>query len=133
MGQPMHTETNPCDPLIRGLSRTIDEVLDPLLSPGTRCALLDFPAYSNVGDSAIWVGERAWLARRGCPVVYACDTGSFSVEHLRRRAPDVILLQGGGNFGDLWVEHQRFREWVIQNFHDRRIIQMPQTAHFQYP
>jgi pyruvyl transferase EpsO len=112
------------------LSREIDAVLEPLLPPGMRCALLDFPAHSNVGDSAIWLGEQAWLRRRGCELVYTCDTATYSPGHLARRDPDVVLLHGGGNLGDFWAEHQRFRECVIESFPGRRMILLPQTIHF---
>jgi exopolysaccharide biosynthesis predicted pyruvyltransferase EpsI len=121
----------PVDALSRSLGQTIDDVLCPLLPPGTPCALLDFPAYSNVGDSAIWLGERAWLAHRGCPVVYACDQCTYAPEHLAERLGNgVILLSGGGNLGDFWVNHQQFRERVIEDFPQQRIIQLPQTIHF---
>jgi len=42
----------------------------------------------------------------------------------------VILLHGGGNLGDFWGDHQRFREQVIRDFPGRRIIQLPQTIYF---
>ena len=33
-------------------------LLHELITPGSRCALVDFPMHANVGDSAIWLGER---------------------------------------------------------------------------
>jgi hypothetical protein len=42
----------------------------------------------------------------------------------------VILLSGGGNLGDFWVEHQRLREHVVQDFPRHKIIQLPQTMFF---
>jgi exopolysaccharide biosynthesis predicted pyruvyltransferase EpsI len=42
---------------------------------------------------------------------------------------DPILLHGGGNFGDVWPGFQRFREQVIRESPNRRIIQLPQTIH----
>ena len=113
------------------LAARIDQVLEPLLAGETRCALLDFPNYSNVGDSAIWLGETEWLRRRGVEVVYACDTATYSSRTLSERiGSGPILLSGGGNFGDFWVEHQWFRERVIGEFPDNAIIQLPQTIHF---
>jgi exopolysaccharide biosynthesis predicted pyruvyltransferase EpsI len=123
---------NPFAAIVNDLAARIDDALEPLLPRGTRCALLDFPNHSNVGDSAIWLGELEWLRRRGGEIVYACDTTTYSPRHLS----DVIgsgpiLLHGGGNLGDFWVEHQWFREQVIQAFPDNPIIQLPQTIHFQ--
>jgi exopolysaccharide biosynthesis predicted pyruvyltransferase EpsI len=119
------------DGLVGSLLDRIDHVLGPLLPPGTRCALLDFPNHPNVGDSAIWLGERRWLGRRGAEVVYACDLETCSREQLAARlGGGTILLHGGGNLGDFWYAHQQFREQVIQDFPDNPIIQLPQTIHF---
>ncbi|HKB42104.1 MAG TPA: polysaccharide pyruvyl transferase family protein [Gemmataceae bacterium] len=116
---------------IRSLGEKIDEVLGPLLPPGTPYALLDFPNHANVGDSAIWLGEKGWLHRQGLRLVYACDVATYSRRRLAARLGDgVILLHGGGNLGDFWLEHQQFREQVIQDFPGHRIIQLPQTIYF---
>jgi pyruvyl transferase EpsO len=96
------------------------------------CALVDFPNHPNVGDSAIWLGEKAALQRLGCAVSYACDLVSYSETDLASSlAGGIILLHGGGNFGDLWPEHQRFRERIVAGFPRNKIIQLPQTIHFQ--
>ncbi len=103
-----------------------------LLDPGARVALLDFPMYANVGDSAIWVGTRLLLKRLGARVAYVADAANYSPVRLARRLPrGTILLQGGGNFGDLWPPRQCFRESVIAAFPGHRIIQLPQTLQFR--
>lgn len=43
---------------------------------------------------------------------------------------DIILLQGGGNFGDLWRINQDFRLKVIKSFPNNRIIILPQTIYY---
>ncbi len=119
------------DDTVDRLAAMIDQVLSPIIPSGVRCALLDFPSYSNVGDSAIWLGQTKWLAQRGAEIVYTCDTESYSREHLSDRIGDgVILLSGGGNLGDFWIHHQRFRESVIQHFPANPIVQLPQTIYF---
>jgi exopolysaccharide biosynthesis predicted pyruvyltransferase EpsI len=107
------------------------EVLSELLNPDTPCALVDFPHHANVGDSAIWLGERELLRRVGVPVVYTCDLNSFSEQDLLDQLPTgIILIHGGGNLGDLWPQHQDFRERIIRTFPHHRIIQLPQSIHF---
>lgn len=119
--------------LIDVLLERLMAVLRSLLSPGTACALLDFPLYANVGDHAIWLGQRLALQAIGARLVYVADQSTFVPEHLATRLNGgVILLQGGGTLGDLWPEHQRFREAVIAAFPDHRIIQLPQTINFQH-
>lgn len=119
--------------LIASLAQKIDDLLSPLLPSGESCALLDFPNYTNVGDSALWLGGREWLRRRKVNVVYQCDIYSYSPEVLARRLPrGPILISGGGNFGDLWPDHQRVRENILYDFPDRAVIQLPQSIHYHH-
>lgn len=94
------------------------------------CALLDYPDHANVGDSAIWAGQIAFLDRHGVArrLVGANDMDLSEVQAL---SPDLpVLLHGGGNFGDLWPHHQMFREAVLSQFRDRLVIQLPQSIHY---
>ena len=113
------------------LQKVLYSTLDTVIPSNIRVALLDFPNHRNVGDSAIWLGELSYLARRGVQVAYRSDLRTFMPEHIGQlSADDPILLHGGGNCGDLWPAHQRFREGVLERFPSRRIIQLPQTVHF---
>ncbi|WP_175482588.1 hypothetical protein [Actinokineospora iranica] len=47
---------------------------------------MDFPAHGNVGDSAIWVGERVVLAEIGAEVAYVAGLGSYSPAALAGQA-----------------------------------------------
>jgi pyruvyl transferase EpsO len=113
-------------------SRVVD-TLRPLLGPSDRCALIDFPNYPNVGDSAIYLGELECLATLGVPhPVFVCDISSYNQQALAQQLGDgTILLAGGGNFGDLWPVVQELREEIIRSFPRNRVIQLPQTIHFQ--
>jgi exopolysaccharide biosynthesis predicted pyruvyltransferase EpsI len=118
--------------LLAALERTIRETLDPRLPDGCRVALVDFPHVPNVGDSAIWLGTLAYLARRGIRPRFTCSNRSYSRSALARRIGNgVILLSGGGNFGDLYPPHQDLREAVIRHFPRNTIVQLPQTIHFE--
>jgi pyruvyl transferase EpsO len=118
--------------LVEALAREIERVLDPLVPAGGPVALLDFPEAPNVGDSMIWAGTLRYLARRGATIRYACSNSSWSPATLARRIGDgAILLAGGGNFGDLYPDHQELREAVIEAFPRHRIVQLPQSVHFE--
>ena len=95
-------------------------------------ALLDFPDHGNVGDSAIWLGERRLLRNLGTSVAYAASIASFVPSALERMVGvnGTILLHGGGNFGDLWPRHQRFREMIADRYPTARIVQLPQSLYF---
>jgi exopolysaccharide biosynthesis predicted pyruvyltransferase EpsI len=99
-------------------------------------ALLDFPDHPNVGDSAIWAGEVAYLRRywKREPS-YVCT--SYVRVDCKALADAVahgpILLHGGGNFGDVWPNYQRFRETVLDHFPNHTIVQLPQSIQFDDP
>src|SRR5262249_6644108 len=118
--------------LVSSLAQRAEDAVGSLLDPGARVALLDFPMYVNVGDSAIWIGTRLLLKRLGVRVAYVAAGANYAPVRRARRLPRAtILLQGGGNFGDLWPPRQRFRESVIAAFPGHRIIQLPQTVQFR--
>ena len=119
--------------LIASLGRTIDRTLGPLVPREGGVALVDFPRTANVGDSMIWLGTLAWLARNGHGSPrYVCSDLTYDARRLARRlGKGTILLGGGGNFGDLYPGHQRFRERVIADFPEHRIVQLPQSIHYQ--
>jgi pyruvyl transferase EpsO len=95
---------------------------------------LDYPVYLNVGDLLIEKGTEAFLRSADYNVVAARSAYDFSPEDAAALAPDAtIVLQGGGNFGDLYDLHQRFRERIIGQCRDNRIVLLPQTIHFESP
>jgi exopolysaccharide biosynthesis predicted pyruvyltransferase EpsI len=115
--------------LIRDQTR---KILDEFVGSSTTVALLDFPSHQNVGDSMIWLGETGYLAQGGNRIGYVADITRYDSATLRRRVPDgPILMHGGGNFGDIWPLHQSFRERIVQEFPDRKILQLPQTVYFK--
>ncbi|WP_347977706.1 polysaccharide pyruvyl transferase family protein [Microbacterium sp. ProA8] len=116
-------------PVHEHLQRESLDVLRPLLEPGMPVALVDFPLHDNAGDSLIYLGERAYLRRLGIPVRYQTSVGRYRPADLAGLHPEgPILLHGGGNFGDRWALFQHFRERVIADFPDRRIVQLPQSV-----
>ena len=89
------------------------------------------PDHSNVGDSAIWAGEMAWLQKNtGKAPSYVCDNRATKAELNAYLTGGSILLHGGGNFGDIWPEYQEFRERIILGYPHTSIVQLPQSIHF---
>lgn len=109
------------------------DVVARLLPPEVPVALLDFPWYLNPGDAAIWLGEIEALASLGHRIVFDASIDTFDRQRLDRLLPPhgVVLLTGGGNLGDLWPRHQTHREMLLDTLRDRRIVQLPQTVHFE--
>lgn len=100
---------------------------------GSTVAMLDWPLHKNAGDSLISLGQLGYLEQLGARPTFISDIWRFDAEDVRRRTDGPILLQGGGNLGDLWGYIQEFREHVIATCPDRPIVQMPQSIHFRDP
>lgn len=92
--------------------------------------LYDIPFYNNIGDLLIWEGELHFLKE----IKYK-NINSFSAFLFKQNQslpPNIlILLQGGGNFGDIWRVHQEFRLKIIQEYPNNKIIIFPQTVYYQ--
>src|SRR5262245_35006619 len=120
--------------LLDAFALRIADVLGPLVPASEPVALLDSPLTPNVGDSMIWLGTLAYLERRGLWPTYTCTNRTFSPDTLARRiGRGTILLSGGGNFGDLYPDHQEFREEIVTRFPNHRVVQLPQSIHFESP
>ena len=115
------------------LSKRIDETLAPLIAGRSeRICIIDPPGYANVGDSAIFLGELAFL-RRNFPAarIDFFDTGNYTPACDRYiRGSSIILLQGGGNFGEIWPRHHAIRLDILDRFPGRPIVQFPQSISF---
>jgi exopolysaccharide biosynthesis predicted pyruvyltransferase EpsI len=90
---------------------------------------LDFPNHPNIGDSLIWAGELKYLLRHPFKCHYSCSFAYFDKRKITNN--DIILLHGGGNFGDLWRECQDFRLMIIQKYINSKIIIFPQTVYYK--
>ncbi len=113
---------------VNDLARTLRDLV------GQRpVALFGWPNYQNAGDHFIWLGEKVLFKNRlGCNVLYECSPHTLDMRMVAGLPPETVLvMQGGGNLGDLYVEDQLFREMIIAAFPNRRAIVMPQTVYFE--
>lgn len=121
------------DQLVGELARRFAQELDRALPPG-KLALVDFPDHSNVGDSAIWLGEMAYLRGRDRLPAYYSAIADFDDAACRAAIGDgPILIHGGGNMGTLWPKHEAFRLHLLRAHRGRPIVQMPQSIHYADP
>lgn len=101
---------------------------------GKTIVYVDYPLHSNVGDLLIYSGTLELLKRLGCKIETQYCLHNYGAL-LVRAIPDdwVILLHGGGNFGDIYPRHQKLRNDVIKTFTKNQIVMMPQSIHFSDP
>ncbi len=119
--------------LIGNLQSSAKAILDALIPEDSKVALLDYPHHTNVGDSLIWLGEVAYLSKRGISPGYVCDINNYDKANLKKSLNNdnpVILFHGGGNFGTLWPQFQEFRMRVLEDFAGVPVIQLPQSIYF---
>jgi pyruvyl transferase EpsO len=131
--RPIRTrEPLPTDDLVARQRELLLEILAPLVPIDRPYALLDYPAYANVGDNAIWLGTLEAFRRLGAgPPAYTCCIRTYDADSLRRRVgAGPLFVKGGGNFGDLYPLHQAFRERLVRDFPGNPIVQLPQTLRF---
>lgn len=129
------TPPTPGDAAIRAQMALFRAGVGVHLHRGQPFALLDIPEHGNIGDSAIHAGELAFFdAHAGRRADCVC-TWNADLDWLERRLPPEgpVFLHGGGNFGDLWMNHQTFRHAVLRRFRDRKIVQLPQSIHYRDP
>jgi pyruvyl transferase EpsO len=90
--------------------------------------LLELPYYTNIGDILIWHGTEYFLKKLEDRCTYTASSATFRTRRID--ANTIILLQGGGNFGDLWNEPHAFRCKIISAYPDNVIIILPQTVFY---
>lgn len=114
------------------MSRKVDSALSKHLGGEQPYALLEFPNYDNIGDSLIWLGALSRLRYiSGRYPSYVATIDEYDPRQLEAACPNgPIFLQGGGNWGDLYPGFQLFRERLLADLPHRKVIQLPQSIHF---
>lgn len=90
---------------------------------------LEIPFYVNPGDILIWKGTEDFFKRLPYKCLYRASAVSYEDRNIPKDA--IILLQGGGNFGDLYRINQNFRNKIIQSYPNHKIIILPQTVYYR--
>ena len=99
------------------------------------------PTHGNLGDQAIVLGE--YFIMQSCfpnhkiiEIPYDYMVGNlgkiFSGLGYQKyiRPHDDIVLHGGGNMGNIWLNEEIARRAVIEKFPNNRIVSFPQSVHF---
>ena len=119
--------------MMESLKRRLDRLLEwvPVERP---VVYLDYPVHLNFGDILIMRGTERFFAQHGHRVIARHGYMNFTARAREQVPRDaVVVLHGGGNFGDLYPVHQRFREEIVQSFPHNRIVVLAQSVHFSSP
>lgn len=100
-----------------------------VIPPGSQIAYLDYPVHENIGDLLIMKGTELFFREHRIRVRKRLCLHQFRVG-MRLPQDWILVFHGGGNFGDLYPDNQRFREQVARAYPQHRIVVLPQTVHF---
>ena len=109
------------------LRKRIDEVLLPKMLK--KCIYLDLPYHFNIGDTLIWDGTESFIAHNHFDCIYRASDVTYRYQNVDEDT--VVLLHGGGNFGDVWRTHQDFRLQVLKDYPNNKVIILPQTVYYE--
>lgn len=112
---------------VNNLRSQIWESLSPLITDDY--VFIELPYYPNPGDALIWSGTENFLKNFNYKCLCKGSFGTFQFPKLDERT--IIILQGGGNFGDLYRLNQDFRNKVYTSYPNNKIIVLPQSVYYQ--
>lgn len=103
--------------------------------PVRKILLLQTPEHNNLGDHAIALAEKMWLEDnypQYAIIEFSFDDIKFRFNAIKRivSKDDIIILPGGGNFGDLYTFEEVQRRKIIKSFTENKIIIMPQSINY---
>lgn len=110
------------------LKNIILERLTPLID--NDYVLLGLPYHPNIGDSMIWEGAESFLNTTPYKCLYTASVWSYNPV---RKIPEdaIIIINGGGSFGDLWRHNTKFWLSLIQQYPSNKIVILPQSIHYE--
>jgi pyruvyl transferase EpsI len=93
------------------------------------------PDYGNIGDQAIAVATFRYIEDYfndyEIVKIELQDTFLFMKAAIKAyEEGDLIVLQGGGNMGNLYPDIERYRKFVIKYFKQSKIISFPTTVSY---
>ncbi len=110
------------------------EALRSTLGGARTVGFINFPNHGNPGDPGLWLGTHSLLKTLGVKVAYQSTYWSLDLDQLGRAVKDnPVLINGGGNFGDLYAGQQGARMQLLRGWKDRPVVQLPQSIHFRDP
>lgn len=113
---------------IQDLQNIIFDTLSSLITDDF--VLLDVPNHRNIGDTLIWKGELLFFEKLNTKLIAQYNRNTFKKSFIKDDNT-VILLHGGGNFGDIYSTSQKFKLEIIKSYPNNRIIILPQTVFYR--
>lgn len=87
----------------------------------------------NIGDQAQYYAVKKFLKEKFDDyniLQYGDEKMEMFFHHVNVEKDDIILIQSGGSFGDLYPNLHNLRKRIITNYPDNLIIQLPISVHY---
>ncbi|MBX9987785.1 polysaccharide pyruvyl transferase family protein [Priestia aryabhattai] len=106
-----------------------------ILKTQKKMIVMQTPLHGNLGDQAIAYAQKKFIEKYFKDYIYI----EISYEEVMRRTKllkkvinekDIIFIHGGGNMGDLYLNEEFTRRYIIETFKYNKIITFPQTISF---
>ena len=111
----------------RQLAEIIDRTVLPLIT--SDYVLWGLPYYINPGDTFIWNGALEML--KGCKYKCIGTCGWADYKYIPIKKDTVILIIGGGFFGDVWRKAWDNVMNTITLYPDNPIVILPQSIYYE--
>ena len=103
---------------------------------GKKCIVfISTPMHGNLGDQAIVFAQYKYFSDNGFGnQIVEITTHEYSKCKHRISEyispDDIIIIDGGGNMGTLWIEEEHKMRDIVKRFPDNRILIFPQTVYY---
>lgn len=111
---------------VNQLRSIIENKISPLIT--NDYVLWGLPYYSNIGDTLIWEGELEFLKSIPYKCIGTCGWDEYECKPLSKDT--VILITGGGYFGDVWRKAWDSVMNTIECYPDNPIVILPNTIFY---
>lgn len=106
------------------------------LSGREKVFLFHVPINSNMGDQAIIYAEKKFVNQylpkhKWIEIPYYLEDRAFDFIVNKIKPNDLILIQGGGSLGDLYIKEEMRTQKIVGTFVNNKIIIMPQTITYR--
>lgn len=100
----------------------------------SECILLLYRGLvNNIGDAAIQLGQHILIEKLKLKIKYCARSSEYSSDIANKviNKNTIILISGGGSMGDFHVKAQLFKEEIVAQFPNNRIVILPQSIIFE--
>lgn len=111
------------------LKNRLQQILN-VIPPHSNIYYIDYPVHGNGGDLLIMKGTEAFFKDYDIRVQARYSVLDFP-DKLQIPKDHIIVLHGGGNFGDLYPAHQKLREKIVADYPGHRVVILPQTIFYK--